>query len=365
MKLLHIITGLETGGAEASLYKLVRHSSEHRIEHTVCSLKGHGPFGPKIVELGVPVHELDGTVLGIVRGVRGLVARLQPTVVQGWMYHGNLAASLGRSAGRVPILWNIRQTLSRKEKPGTALAIRLGAALSHHPNCIIYNSMVAAIEHEALGYVKAKTRIIPNGFDTELFKPDCDAKLKIRSELGFAADVPLIGCVARVHPMKDHGNFLHAAKKVGTLKPEAVFVLVGRNTDSPQLAKTICELGLQNNVRALGERSDIPAIMAALDILVVSSSWSEAFPNVVGEAMACGVPCVVTNVGDSSHIVGDTGLAVPSQDADALADGMLSLLQGADLKALGTCARERIMRHYSIATMTEQYVGLYCELMDR
>jgi glycosyltransferase involved in cell wall biosynthesis len=240
----------------------------------------------------------------------------------------------------------------------------MSALLSRRPRAIIYNSHLGARQHEALGFAKEKRHIIDNGFDTDLFKPNRDARLKIRAQLGIADDVPLIGCVARLHPMKDHANFLRAAHKVIGVRPETIFVLVGRNTETTELVKVICELGLDNNVRALGERSDIPAIMAALDILVLPSAWGEAFPNVVGEAMACGIPCIATDVGDSGRIVGDTGIVVPSRDSDALAQGMLSLLRRPDRKALGDRARKRIVSEFSLGAMIRNYSDLYAAIMS-
>ena len=368
MKILHVITGLETGGAEASLYKLLRHPTQQRIQHAVCSLKGRGSFGPKIAALGVPVHDLDGTMIGIVGGVRSLIARLQPNAVQGWMYHGNLAASLCRpSANRTAVLWNIRQTLSpfRKEKPGTAFAIRLGAFLSRHPSCIIYNSQAAALQHEAVGYSKAKTRIIPNGFDTDLLKPDADARRAFRRMINVSDETALIGAVGRAHPMKDHTNFLLAAQKIKAVSSKAMFLLAGRETDSTDMHSRVNQLGLDGHVRLLGERDDIPAVMAALDIFVLSSAWGEAFPNVVGEAMACGLPCIVTDVGDAREIVADTGIVVPPRDLDAMAYAVVQLLASPNRAQLGTRARERIIGLYSVGTMTELYASLYRELIDR
>jgi glycosyltransferase involved in cell wall biosynthesis len=366
VRVLHIITGLETGGAEASLYKLIEHFPGPGVDHFVCSLKGAGTYGPRLEALGIPVHALGGTPRSLFRGLMPLARHIKPNLIQGWMYHGNLAATLcGQFAvGRVPVLWNIRQSLIhlRHEKYGTAMAIRLGALLSNRPAKIIYNSYTAQSHHSALGFAAHTSLVIDNGYDTELFKPDAQARRTVRGEIGIDEGVPLIACIGRVHPMKDQRNFLLAAQRVKVATPDVAFLLMGRDTDSAEVTDLVRELGLSAYVRLLGERSDVHRIMAALDLLVLPS-WAEAFPNVVGEAMACGVPSVVTDVGDAARIVSDTGIVVPPRDSDALASAILALLERPDRKRLGLRARERIIREYSLMAMVRKYSHVYSEVM--
>jgi glycosyltransferase involved in cell wall biosynthesis len=283
------------------------------------------------------------------------------------MYHGNVAAAFCRltNASRAPLLWSVHQTLSgfKNEKLGTALAIRTGRILSGVPLRIIYNSHESAKQHEALGYRADKTAMVASGFDTDLFKPDPELRRALRAQINVNDEMLLVGVVGRVHPMKDHPNFLRAAHKVKAVLPEANFLLAGRGTASADIATLVDRFGLSERVHVLGERNDVAAIMAALDIFVLPSAWGEAFPNVVGEAMACGVPCIVTDVGDAARIVGDTGFVVPPRDSDELARTIVALLKRPDRKTLGARARERIISEYSLRTMTASYAKLYTQIV--
>lgn len=366
MKVLHIITCLDTGGAEASLHKLIKHSGDGALDHVVCSLNGKGSFGPRIEALGVPVFAFNGRPVGLTWAVPRLVSRIRPDIVQGWMYHGNLAATWPRSLRftKAPVLWNIRQSLYdiRLEKRGTALVIRVEKSLSRVPCRIIYNSHISAEQHEAFGYSGTRKEIIPNGFDIELFRPDGIARHAIREEIGIGDDTPLVGLIARYHPMKDHTNFLNAARLIKAVRPQTMFVLVGRDTARALSGGHAGDIG--ESVRVLGERSDMPAISAALDVAVLSSSHGEAFPNVIGEAMACAVPCVATDVGDARRIIGDTGQVVPARDAQALASAVLSLLDRPDRRQVGERARQRIVSEFSVAATSAMYGNLYRQVLE-
>jgi len=253
-------------------------------------------------------------------------------------------------------------TTSRTKKKTTALAVRWGARLSRLTRKIIYNTPISAEQHEALGYCAERRTIVANGFDAQQFKPCLESRVRIRTELNLPVSAPLIGLVARYHPMKDHATFLRAASLLLKSNPNVHFLLAGHNVDEHNTALTdlIEALGLQGHVRLLGERSDIPRLTAALDI-ATSSSWAEGFPNVIGEAMACAVPCVVTDVGDSARIVGDTGMVVPPRDPEALASGWKKLLVMGDEKrrALGRAARVRIVEHYTLDAAVARYESLY------
>jgi len=219
-----------------------------------------------------------------------------------------------------------------------------------------------------MGYQLQNGVVIPNGFITKLFTPSLEARRSVRTELGVAEDVLLIGLVGRYHPVKDHENFLRAAALLLRSHPDVQFVLCGEKVNwiNPALCSLIDELKLAERVHLLDQRQDMPRITAALDI-ATSSSRAESFPNVIGEAMSCGVPCVVTDVSDLVWIVGETGRIVPPRNARALADGMRDLVEmGSEGRAiLGKSARERVIKHFPLKEIESRYEALYEDLMTR
>jgi len=365
---MHVITGLATGGAEMMLLKLL--SANRASQSIVVSLTDKGTIGPHIAQLGIPVH-----ALGLRRSmpnpfrimaIRKLLRDFQPQIIQGWMYHGNLMASVAAYRSGKPVLWNIRQSVYdlTQERRLTAWMIRVGASFSRRPAAIIYNSQTSARQHEAIGYDDTKRVLIPNGFDCEVFRPDEDARQAVRQELGIGNSAVLVGLIARYHPMKDHASFLHAAGLVAKAHPSVFFLLAGNGVtvEQPALLKIISEHQLPGRVFLLGERSDMPRLTAALDILC-SSSWAEAFSNTIGEAMACAVPCVVTDVGESASIVADTGLVVPPRTPQALAEAISQLIEAGSgrMRQLGEAARGRIEREFSLPVIAQCYERLYSE----
>lgn len=329
-KIIHVITGLSTGGAEMSLYKLLCASDHGEFEHVVVSLSaGDWPLVGRIRELGVPVHQA-GLRAGLPSPVAAsrfanLIRGLHPDLIQGWMYHGNVAAQIVALLlpSGTPVIWNICATQCdlREHKLTTALTILLSAWLCRWSTCILTDSSASARVHRReLNYDPRRWVVIPNGFELERFRPSVEARAEIRAELSLPPNTLLIGLIARYHAVKDQPGFLDAAALLRQRTPEAHFLLVGRGVESsPALKERVAALGLSGSVHLWGERADVPRILAALDI-AVSASYSESFPNVVGEAMCCGVPCVVTDVGDTAYLVGDTGLVVPARNPAALAE---------------------------------------------
>jgi glycosyltransferase involved in cell wall biosynthesis len=372
-RVIFMITGLTTGGAEMMLLKLCSKLDRRRFEPCVISLSDKGMIGPRIEALGIPVYALGmrpgcPSLTGLLR-LRKLVSTLCPNLVQGWMYHGNLAASL--AAGSAPVVWGIRQSLYGldKERLLTRWVIRLGAFLSRYPRAIVYNSRTSSIQHEIFGFDKLQTYVIPNGFDTNVFQPDQSARITIRQELGLSDNTVLIGLIGRYHPMKDHRNFLNAAALLCKEFPDVYFLLVGCEVtrDNPALSAMIGEFELSSRVFLLGERKDIPQLNAALDIASSASAWGEGFANVIGEAMSCGVPCVVTDVGDSAWITGSTGRVVPQCDPIALAAAWKSMIMHgqAERQSLGIQARRRVIEYFSLESVVKQYEDLYESLIAR
>jgi glycosyltransferase involved in cell wall biosynthesis len=366
--MVHLITGLGIGGAETMLYKLLSRMDRDRFRSVVVSMITPGPMGERIQALGIPVY-----TLGMQRGrpTPGHVARLsrllrrwQPDILQAWMYHADLMGLIaGRIAGVPRILWNLRCSDCVIGASRTTLwTFKACALLSHLPSAVIANSEAGRRFHASRGYRPRRWVVLPNGFDLDLFKPDDQARCAVRAQLQLASDVPLVGVVGRYDPPKDHGNFLRAAMLLSERNPEAHFLLVGREVvpDNSELMEVVGSHSVRERLHMLGERSDMPAIMAALDVLVSSSS-SEGFPNVIGEAMCCEVPCVVTDVGDSAILVGDSGVVVPPRDPEAIAAAVEKLLDaGASARhALGMAARRRMEERYNLPVIVRRYEELY------
>ena len=358
------------------LHSLLSGTDREGFEPLVVSLGEGGSMGERIKALGVPVRDL-GMKPGFfptpdgVRRLAALSRGFRPDVVQGWMYHGNLAATVAAASclpRRVPVAWGMHHSLNDlgAEKRSTATAIRFGAWLSAVPRRIVYVSGVSADQHEAFGYRSDRRMVIPNGFDCDKLKPDLGAYAGVRTDLGLAEGTPLVGSFARYHPMKDHANFLAAAGLLTRRNPETHFLLAGRDVDASNndLAARASALGLKGRVHLLGERNDVPRLAAALDVASSSSAYGEAFPIVIGEAMACGVPCVVTDVGDSAWLVGDTGRVVPPRDPAALADAWWDVLRmGREARTvLGERARGRVKQNFSLPEVVRRYEKLYAGL---
>lgn len=371
----HIITHITTGGAESMLYKLLSALDAGRHGSAVVSLMHESMESSRIVEtLGVPVHYLGmrkgrPTSLALWRLAR-LARSLNTQLIQGWMYHGNLAALAFKylAGNKPPVVWNIRHSLYnlKDEKPLTRMMIRAGARMSAKTDRIIYNSQTSASHHESFGYQPSRRVVLPNGFDTDHFRPSEAARRALRQELGVAECAALVGMIARYHPVKDHGNFIQAADHVHAVWPDVHFVMVGREVTlgNPLFRDRVNVADAKAHFHLLGERRDIPELMAALDMLV-SSSWTESFPNVIGEAMASGVACVVTDVGDSASILGGYGVVVPPRDPCALAKGISDLLGAGEegRRLLGLRARQRILDEYSQDKVAAQYDALYNEVL--
>ncbi|TSE18223.1 putative glycosyltransferase EpsF [Tepidimonas alkaliphilus] len=372
MKVLHVITGLGDGGAEAVLHRLITHDPHD--EHQVVSLTGLGKYGPLLAERGVAVtalHMPRGRLTWV--GLRGLwraVRQARPHVIQTWMYHADLLGGVaGRLAG-APVVWGVRNTTLEpgRSSRGTIVVARLCGWLSRRvPQRIVACAQAAVQVHAALGYDRARMVVIPNGYDLARFRPDTEARARLRCEWGVPDDVPLLGMVARFDPQKDHPNLIAALGRLRQAGHGFRVVLVGTGVDAGNaaLAQAVSSAGLQEEVRLLGPRADIPAVMNALDVHVLSSAYGEAFPNVLAEAMACGTPCVTTDVGDAAQIVGETGWVAPPRDAAALAGALEHALHAwrdaPGWRARQQVCRQRIEQRYSIEAMVQRYRSVWEE----
>ena len=363
---LHIITGLSDGGAEAVLFRLATYDASH--QHVVISLGGKAKYGPLLEDKGVRVHCLNmprGRItLGGLRKLFSILRQERPDIVQTWMYHANLLGGVAaRLSGLRDIYWGLHHTTL---VPGTTGASTravdwLCARLSGWvPKGIVACARETQRVHVDNGYDASKFTIIPNGYDVSVFAPNQLSGGRLRDALGIARGTPLVGLVGRWDPLKDHANLFAALQTVRGGLPDMRLVLAGMGCEpgNADLRRLLQNFSLDACTHLLGRRSDVPALMNAMDIHVLSSS-SEAFPNVVAEAMACGTPCVVTQVGDAASIVGDTGWSVPPKNPDALAQAISEALReredGHRWSARQAAARQRIVDEFSLPTMVARY----------
>lgn len=370
LKIAHIITSLNTGGAETTLLRVVSKMDRGRFENSVFSIMGEGKLAGAVRESGTPVYcaglnsRFPNPLLlyKLIRRIRDY----RPDVIQTWLYHADFVGSLATSFGvNAPVIWNLRCSELGPEDASWSLRRLIGLLARWSPSvptAVIVNSGPGKAAHEAIGYRPARWEIIPNGFDMPQYPHGEEARLRARKTIGIDGYTPLVGIVGRHAPIKDHALFLEGAGILLKTIPDCRFALVGNGLDrgDHKLMERIESLGLADAVILMGERPDATEIMAAFDVGALTSR-SEGFPNVVAEMMACGVPCVVTDVGESAEIVGEFGAVVARGDAVALArewERLLAMPREERAK-LGEGARERIGTRYSIERVVAQYERLY------
>ncbi len=374
-RLYFVITGLGTGGAEMMLYKVLSGINREIFDLKVVSLMDTTTLRDKFEQINIPVE-----VLGMPRGIpdpRGLfrLVRLfrkeRPDLVQTWMYHADLLGGLAaKMAGNIPVVWNTRHSNldPRLDKWTTILTAKLCGFISPFlPRKIICCAEKARETHVAIGYDPQKMIVIHNGFDLSQFRPDGKAREKIQRELSIAPDAVVIGLVARYHPHKDHKNFLEAAELLIKRRQNVHFLLCGLGVDheNKEIGKELQGKNLGASLHLLGIRNDMPTITAAFDI-ATSASCTEAFSNAIGEAMACGVPAVVTDVGDSAFIVGNTGKVVPPGKPEELSRAWQEMIDigKEEREKLGDLARERVQALFSLETIVGKYEKIYRDILS-
>ncbi|HTW52973.1 MAG TPA: glycosyltransferase [Stellaceae bacterium] len=367
IKVLHLITGLDTGGAERMLERVATRMDREEFLSVVVTLTQPGQTAQALIDGGICVHTLN-----LKRGVpdpRGLwrlaqiVSAFQPDIQQTWLYHADLLGLLGRRMGLAgKLLWNVRCT----DSIGSGMVRRLLAHWSATPDAILINSQAGQRFHEAIGYRARQWVYIPNGFDTEILRPDPALRRRQRARLGVDESTFVILLPARYHLMKDHTNFLAAAAKFSATHRDVQFILAGHEVDSSNhdLCRAISSHGLGDCTLLLGERHDLDNIYPAADVVTLSSAFGEGFPNVLGEAMCCGIPCVATDVGDASVIIGETGIVVEPRDPSALAAAWqeLAALSAEERMALGAAARARALDNFDLNAVVAQYETFYRQI---
>lgn len=370
LRVAHCIGALPMGGTETALTRLIEATPD--VEPLVISLTDPGPTGTRLAERGVRVEALGKQratpSAACLRQLRRLLLRERPHVLQTWLYEANLYGLVAARPGRIaPVAWNLRCSDMPWERFGalTSTGRRLNGLLSGWPDAIVANSQAGLDYHSEQGFRSEHAIVIRNGFDTRAFRPDDARRASVREEMTAGVGTPVIGLVGRNDPAKDVTNFVRAAELVHTRRPEALFVLAGPGfgTDNLPLHRKLCASGFRDRWRLLGERDDVPAVMNALDLLIISSR-SEAFPNVLGEAMACATPAISTDVGDVAEVLADPERLVPAGHPGRLAAAILAFLRRpASARAeVGRRDRARIESHYTLERTAERYRQLWTGL---
>ncbi len=363
MKIVHIITGLGDGGAEHTLYKICKYDNNN--EHIVISFQGKEKYFFLLKELGIETYSLNAGYFSINKFfyLVKLLKSFKPDIVQTWLVHADLIGSIAaRLAGIKNIVWNVRYSKIQfgQAKLATVMIINLLVKISYFlPLSILICSKRAKEIYEDKGYDKNKLKFIPNGYDLSILSIDKQQEISFKKEIQTKKQIPLIGNIARFDPQKDHFNLLHALSIIKSKNIDFLCVLVGTNINkSKSLRKEIERLNLSNYVKLFGQTENITKVMNGLDLHVLSSSYGEGFPNVVAEAMSCGTPSVVTDVGDAAFIVNETGWVVPPKDPVKLATAIEKAINEiGTIKWNERCknARLRIEKEYSLIKMLESY----------
>jgi glycosyltransferase involved in cell wall biosynthesis len=374
--IVHVIVGLDRGGAEMMLRRLIEAnlSSDSKIKHCVISLTDLGFHGRFLQERGVAVYAMGlSASMGLLTvGLRLtlLLRKLNPDVVQTWMVHSDLIGGVAaRLAGVRRVVWGVRTTDYSVESRSTRAVRWLCARLSGFiPSKIVSAAQASLESSKQAGYSAEKLMVIHNGFDVAALQSYRGKGEVIREQIATQSEILVIGCLGRYNPAKDHVNFVRAAGLVAAKYPTCHFLMVGSGLtrSNAELMFHINSTGFAERFVLLGERPDPAACMDAMDIFVLSSC-TEGFPNVLGEAMAMGVPCVSTDVGDAAVLLGDTGELVPPRNSTALAGALERILDKplAEREALGQSGRERIEKVFSIETAARRFDDLYSTLAKK
>jgi glycosyltransferase involved in cell wall biosynthesis len=376
MRILHVITSLDAGGAQWVLLNLLEQFKAKGADQCVISMKPNGEIAQQVIDLGISLHEIPfspGTFFKAKSRVDEIIASFQPHVIQSWMYHADFLTIFLRNPGNIPIVWGVHHSFEvfqrNRLKLFTRIIAMINAACSHSiPNQIICCSRSAMNSHARIGYAASKMIHIPNGIAAERFIPNPQARSILRKELGLPPQTRLIGYVARYHPQKDHALFFLSAGLFLEKNKDVHFVLVGNQVvaDNPELKRWMSLSRTPENFHFLGKRTDIPMITAALDLATITSSGDEALPMTIIEAMACEIPCVATDVGDVKLMLGASGTIVPPQNPKALAEGWHHTLNknAHERTDLGKSLRQRVIKDFTNQAMAEQYMQVYNQIIS-
>ncbi len=359
-----------TGGAEQQLAHIALGLDPALFEPRVYCFYETGELCRHIRAGGIRIESLHKrSRWDLIEPARQLRRKLQdfrPQILHSFLGPPNvLAALLKPISPQTKVVWGVRASDMKLENYDWTrrATFRAEVMLSRLPDAIVANSEAGRLHVTAAGFPNGRVSVLPNGIDTRRFVPADDARNRVRETLNIPKAAPVVGMIARIDPQKDHFTFLRAVRRAVTRKPDLFFLCVGGGSDT--LMETIRQfaqqLGVEQNIRWVGERRDIPDLINACDLMTLTSAYGEGFPNAIGEAMACGRSCVVTDVGDCASIVGDAGYVAARGDDSALAKLWLDFFQLAPIarQEMGRQARCRIENHYSLESMVRRSEGLY------
>ena len=372
-QVVHVISGLEVGGAEIALLRLIVSARGGQFSHRVIALTTGGGMGERFRDAGVEVIGLDfrrSPVKSFARLVK-YFRTTRPDFVQTWMYHADFIGGLAaRLAGIRNIIWGIHSTYVQSGGSRmTTYLMHVCARVSRRiPKAIVCVAKVSRNVHVAAGYDANRMLVIPNGVDLDKLIVPAGGRELIRRQNGLTAGQIVIGTLGRFNPAKDYENFVSAAGIIARQYPSVRFLMVGRglSRDNTTLVELIARTGFEERFVLLGERDDAPTCLAAMDIFGLSSR-SEALPTVIAEAMALRLPCVATDVGDTAILLGEAGVVVPKEDPAALAAGMAHLIElpAESRRQLGKTGRQRIEEKYTMVAVREQFELLYKRMIEK
>lgn len=375
IKIVHIINSLFTGGAEQFLNQLIQNSLNSDSSHSIITLIDGGDITTQLKQKEYNITSTGlNNVLSLPKAIKKLAATLnkeQPDIIQTWLYHSDFIGGLtGKLITKKPVIWNVRHANLefQNNKIATLLIVKILSYLSKNvPHTILANSSSAVKSHISWGYNKNKFHIIPNGINTSRFTYNAQQRIHLRNSFKIQQNDFLIGMIARFNPQKDFHNFLKSASNISKKYQHVKFLLCGRevNNENKFLTDLILKYNLSNKCILLGYRTDIPYLLSCLD-LYVSSSAGESFPNSVAEAMACSIPCVVTDVGSSAEIVGNAGLSVPAKNPTLLAQasGQFIQMSAEERHHYAKLARQRICMFYSMTSAINSYNKFYKHIFN-
>jgi glycosyltransferase involved in cell wall biosynthesis len=367
-KILHIISGLNNGGAERSLFNLCNSSLKNHFKQIVLCLGKEGIYGYKLEEIGVKVYYIDfksrKKIIRLIIFLK-ICKKINPDIIQGWMTHGNFFSLIAFTylSFKPRLFWNIRQTFYnlKHEVFFTRILLLVSSFFSKVPQKIICNSNLAKRQLSGFGYNSESFVFIPNGFDLDFWKKDTAFRIKTREQVGIKGQGFVIGYVGRFHEMKNINSLLNAFSYLSAKYPNLYLMIIGHDASeySADMLKFVNSISV-DKIKILGSKDDIHKYYSCFDLFVLCSAWGEGFPNVLGEAMSCELCCISTNVGEAPALLQDVGFIIPVDDLDALVSKITNCIENLEMtKNMGILARNKIVKTYSLQNTVNQYINLY------